>query len=361
MADCSLRSRDEVSVSQPETDGKRAARRSLQCGVCNKAFKRRSHLRTHMFAHAREKRYACNVCGRKYAQKRNLVIHNRTHTGERPFECSSCPATFTSSESRKRHMLTHTGERPHECNVCGRRFARKSHLASHGLTHSGKKTVACHVCGQNFSRRDYLQRHARTHTDEKPYVCHLCPATDPAMAKAEIWTSQQASSPVQGSARKICENRSQDSATLRADKRSPAVTRAKRQTCEPAQSSSVRDSPGTSAMSRRQGSAALAADKGGEKPYACHLCPATFAHSSTLKGHVASHTGERPHKCDVCGQSFGFRCSLSKHMNVHSGSKKFNWIQPWPKPRYGRLNKHRALSKDLQGKSARIGVKTPPH
>ncbi|XP_049273379.1 RB-associated KRAB zinc finger protein-like [Rhipicephalus sanguineus] len=170
-------SSDKISISQPDTDGKPTATRSLHCGVCNKVFKGRSHLRTHLFAHVGKKRYACDMCGRKYAQKRDLVIHNRTHTGKRPFECSSCPATFINSESRKRHMLTHTGERPHEFNVCGRRFARKSDLASHGLTHSGKKMVACHVCGRNFSRRGNLRRHVRTHTGEKPYACQLCPAT----------------------------------------------------------------------------------------------------------------------------------------------------------------------------------------
>ncbi|KAH7957065.1 hypothetical protein HPB52_015047 [Rhipicephalus sanguineus] len=145
--------------------------------ACDKVFNRRSQLRTHLFAHAGEKRYACEMCGRKYREKHNLVIHSRTHTGERPFECSSCPAAFTSSGDRKKHMLTHTGERPHECNVCGKRFSTKSNLASHALTHSGKKAFACHACGRKFSHSHTLRRHARTHSGEKPYACHLCPAT----------------------------------------------------------------------------------------------------------------------------------------------------------------------------------------
>ncbi|KAH7957066.1 hypothetical protein HPB52_015048 [Rhipicephalus sanguineus] len=166
---------DEVNVYQTERDGNTTTTRSLQCGVCEKVFKYRSQLRTHLFTHVGEKRYACDVCGSRFAQKRNLVIHTRTHTGERPFECSSCPATLTRSDFLKRHTLTHTGERPHECNVCGHRFALKSTLTSHAATHSGKKAFACHVCGRKFALRATL--HTRTHTGEKPYTCHLCPAT----------------------------------------------------------------------------------------------------------------------------------------------------------------------------------------
>ncbi|XP_049273466.1 zinc finger protein 182-like [Rhipicephalus sanguineus] len=133
------RSPDELRVSY--TNGKR----SFQCGVCDKVFSRRTHLRTHLFSHARVKRYACDVCGKKFAHNKNLVIHSRTHTGERPFECSSCPATFTSRENLRRHMMTHTGERAHECDVCGKRFAMKAKLVYHALTHSGEKAFACRI------------------------------------------------------------------------------------------------------------------------------------------------------------------------------------------------------------------------
>ncbi|XP_049274314.1 zinc finger protein 1 homolog [Rhipicephalus sanguineus] len=104
---------DEVNVSQPDTEGQLTATRSLQCGVCEKVFKRKSQLRTHLYVHVREKRHACGVCGKDIlAEEETLVLHSRSHTGERPFECSSCPATFTRSSILKRHMLTHTGERP---------------------------------------------------------------------------------------------------------------------------------------------------------------------------------------------------------------------------------------------------------
>ncbi|XP_066970701.1 zinc finger and BTB domain-containing protein 7A-like isoform X45 [Macrobrachium rosenbergii] len=59
---------------------------------------------------------------------------------------------------------------------------------------------------------------------------------------------------------------------------------------------------------------------GGEKPYQCSLCPATFSLKRNMKAHEKLHTGEKPFKCPECDYRGARKHYLESHI-IHNHQK----------------------------------------
>src|SRR5687768_5879710 len=62
----------------------------------------------------------------------------------------------------------------------------------------------------------------------------------------------------------------------------------------------------------------------GEKPYLCSRCPASFSHSSNLRGHSLALHGDgdlRPHACQLCDKRFKDKTGLGHHVVKHLGRR----------------------------------------
>ncbi|XP_076006459.1 zinc finger protein 236 isoform X2 [Genypterus blacodes] len=109
------------------------------CSVCNKAFKRATHLKEHERVHQpgpspssqKPKVFNCSSCSKAFAKRSQLERHNRTHTGERPFKCGQCEKAFNQKSALQVHMVRHTGKKPFKCEVCSIRFTQKSNMKHH--------------------------------------------------------------------------------------------------------------------------------------------------------------------------------------------------------------------------------------
>ncbi|XP_045780824.1 zinc finger protein 774-like [Maniola jurtina] len=167
------------------------------CDICQKIFRRKSslgtHIRAHTFScklgerkssqtctsssprrtHTGEKPFACKLCKYKCARSSHLVRHMRTHTGEKPFACKLCKYKCSKSGSLVKHMRTHTGEKPFACKLCKYKCTASNHLVVHMRTHTGEKPFACKLCKYKCTASNSLVVHMRTHTGEKPFACKL--------------------------------------------------------------------------------------------------------------------------------------------------------------------------------------------
>ncbi|XP_077127384.1 zinc finger protein ZFAT isoform X1 [Ranitomeya variabilis] len=165
------------------------------CEYCNKVFKFKHSLQTHLRIHTNEKPYKCPLCNYASAIKANLSVHMRKHTGEK-FSCDHCAFSCLS----KGHLKVHV-ERVHKkikqhCRFCKKKYSDVKNLIKHIkethdlldqkvkdnfdelrlLTREGKRQLLydCHTCERKFKNELERDRHMLVHGDERPFACELC-------------------------------------------------------------------------------------------------------------------------------------------------------------------------------------------
>lgn len=289
--------------------------RSLVCGDCGKVFGRMYHLKRHIVTHRKasnSESYTCPDCQKNFAFPEDLNKHLEIHAKENNGTCPKCNETFSSPEELEAHMSVH--EKSYPCNTCGKkfkveyalkkheqghqdeqyycslcrkRFIKLSHYKRHMMVHDRRES-RCPHCDSVFLQLTALKYHLRTHTEERPYQCSCC-----------IETFEQ---------EKDLEQHRLKHRKFKKE-RPYSCTRCDNAFCTLIEL--------TEHMSSHEG----------EQPLNCPVCGRTFLNKSKLEKHLGIHTGERPHLCSVCGNGFPSAASLKLHVHIHTGEKPFQCSQ----------------------------------
>ena len=111
----------------------------------------------------KEKKFVCNICEKTYKRKSSLATHLVTHTDIKPFKCLQCNKEFLRNSDLRKHAVMHTGDKPYVCKVCRKQFSQSSNMLTHLRRHSGVRPFSCPVCGKNFFRKVDVSRHSKRH------------------------------------------------------------------------------------------------------------------------------------------------------------------------------------------------------
>lgn len=116
--------------------------------------------------------FKCDLCDKAYRRKSHLKQHYTSHTGVKPFKCELCDQRFSRLEHKKRHQAIHMNIKRYECEFCDRKFSRPDHMLTHLKRHEGVLPYKCNRCGLRFGTSKEKIDHLRTHVDA--YRCDGC-------------------------------------------------------------------------------------------------------------------------------------------------------------------------------------------
>nr|XP_057939523.1 zinc finger protein ZFAT-like isoform X2 [Doryrhamphus excisus] len=185
----------EYSIKQDAPNLLQSQLKVFACEFCNKIFKFRHSLISHLRTHTQEKPFKCPHCDYASAIKANLNVHLRKHTGEK-FSCQQCPFQCLSPGHLKVHIeRVHLKLKQH-CSYCQKKYSDVKNLIKHlEKCHNLKDPIIyksyqelrlktrqglrqllyhCPTCHRRFKNFLERERHLLVHGPQRPFACLLC-------------------------------------------------------------------------------------------------------------------------------------------------------------------------------------------
>ncbi|BET00122.1 GDNF-inducible zinc finger protein 1 [Nesidiocoris tenuis] len=100
------------------------------CTFCGRGFARKSILDVHTTLHTGRCDYVCSDCGLAFNRKSKLDVHRAEHTDSH-VQCQICQKSFKCKAYLSTHLRTHERDSSVTCALCGRSFATRRSLRTH--------------------------------------------------------------------------------------------------------------------------------------------------------------------------------------------------------------------------------------
>lgn len=367
----------------------------FSCTICGISFRWKYHLRCHIIAkhkqsdkckevHAVKAPYKCTYlnCNRRFRIKSSMTSHLRVHLGIRTYNCEVCERKFLDITSLKRHRLLHTGEKPFTCDLCGKKFRRKHHLEQHTTCrpqniiqteiktenleetqcteqsykcqyceesfnssigfnnhirrHLQPKSNECQICNRTFSDSTCLKRHMLIHTGEKPFACDLCNQKfrrkhhlemhlaskhnleqkfDDIKAKYKVYKCDTCRQEFTQS-KKFKKHLREHSSDAKLPKSQNLIQYGPTEEAYKCSYDNCDESFGSKIGLNNH-------IRGHVRPksYNCEICMIKLSNNSSLRRHLRIHMEKKPFTCDLCSEKFSGKRNLQQHITYKHKSE----------------------------------------
>ncbi|KAF4080460.1 hypothetical protein AMELA_G00171620 [Ameiurus melas] len=308
----------------------------FKCQICKQLYRKWCQYTLHLQTHAKCPSYLCSACGQSYEKDSEVTVHCREccQTSGEEVACGSSLSEILHSDSRKCTYLKDSSptdlysiETSKSSSLsCAGQFHKNSQIWSnlqteHLMPESSRFVKAsrlpdnddqlppsptpsvmtraslnvslecaeispslwrfkCPRCGQRYKRYKTLCLHMQTHAPAFRYVCGCCGHSFERWNK--LWLHQR-----------IHHRKGRCYTCSQCNVQFHFFSSYKMHLLKHVE----------------------------ERPYACPLCPQTFAHEDGLRVHQCNfHQPAKKLRCDVCDKSFSNLANLVKHSLLHNGA-----------------------------------------
>ena len=140
------------------------------CNFCNKQFLSLCAQRAHIkYIHEKKNVFYCSYpnCNKLFRTKYRLETHIKTHEGIKSFKCEICDKSFTESGTLLTHYVIHSNYKPFSCEYCAYKCKTNPQLKYHYLKHHYVTNFyKCSKCGIRFKKKAELKHHFFIQQDE---------------------------------------------------------------------------------------------------------------------------------------------------------------------------------------------------
>ncbi|KAL3889779.1 hypothetical protein ACJMK2_002107 [Sinanodonta woodiana] len=151
--------------------------KKFTCPICGKKFHFDHYLKEHISSvHDNTFKYQCTYCGKLMKSKTGLIAHTKqfhTHPDEQ-YNCPKCNKIFRQKGNLRTHMFSHETDRMFLCAFCGKTFKYPDQLNRHKLIHTMTNKIKCSHCDKKFCKEYELRRHMVIFHSGLVYVCGVC-------------------------------------------------------------------------------------------------------------------------------------------------------------------------------------------
>lgn len=279
-----------------------------QCNTCNKWFKRKSALLSHInFAHGDSD---------SDTEKPGSRVPNSS------FKSKNVPPSIkTINLTNPTEVKQNQSDVSYSCNLCDALFSQKDDLNLHrSKCSSTKGNFFCEPCNLFLSRNSALIKHQQS----KQHISNLSCLSNDARKFVCIFCGEIFSQQILLTSHKIQMHKGEESTLLRKTARMERIDGRLKYFCLVCNKLSSNKSAHTEHLRVHKSiktDYVLLKNKG--KPVKCELCGGGFSSRSSLNQHIKLHTDELSHKCHICGATYRHKKSLDKHLIKHSGERPF--------------------------------------